>query len=82
MATWAQDEWVRCPPGELLRLADRLRQARRLRWLAVGVTAAVVGTALAVGATWLGGTLRSQDSPGHAAPCSGTPASGCHETPP
>jgi hypothetical protein len=47
-----QNGWVRCPQGELGRLAVRLRVRYLLR-VSLGVAAALVGAGLALGAAYL-----------------------------
>ncbi len=75
MAGPTRDGWIRCPPGELDRLAERLRGRRRWRLLltagAALVTAAIVGTGL-------GAAILGRPSAGTVAQ---PPSNGCHPAP-
>ena len=80
-------DWQQCPPGELGRLADRLR-ARRWGLALLGAGAALlVATAVAFSAWQVAAVFGPSSGPGTPA-CSGTgcsattPAASCHGTAP
>lgn len=52
MGPAAFEDWVNCPPGELRRLANRLRGRRQRRAVLKAVVAAAAGSVALGGAGW------------------------------
>lgn len=70
MTRRAQGKWVRCPPGEFQRLAQKLNRRRQRRYFLCGVGAATAGAAVALaagGVLWLGRQPRDARPPPPAA---------------
>jgi len=77
------NKWVPCPPGELSRLATRLRRRRRGRAV-LTAAAALMAAGGVSGVVWLAVTLASHARENNQGPChpAPTPCSTPADTPP
>jgi hypothetical protein len=66
-----QNQWVRCPRGELEQLASRLRGRRRLNAAVAALSAVLATAAIAAGAIQVTTAVNWALAPRHTDGCSG-----------